>query len=327
MVSHPSAPVASIATAWRAIEATATNCSSTSTESRLCQSLLMHADITRLDVSGRRRSLIGYSLGMALYTLVVVALYRRVRALDIVGQARPERLGGGCAVRHHGQDLLIGGMAQRRHLRQLLPPRDAVLTVGYGAASIAGQHEEGTLSLIMALPLRRTRIVAQKMGAMVLQAVVLSVAVAICVLAGRSFDLSVTQSKAGSISPTVLLLGLDFGIITMAVGALTARRGTAIGIGAALAAVSFLASSLAPVAAWTRPARLRVAVLLVRRTEPGHRRRQSGGICHLGPRRAVRSLGSRDRVPPARRSLGTRSAWRSAANISTVELVWITSYQ
>jgi beta-exotoxin I transport system permease protein len=41
----------------------------------------------------------------------------------------------------------------------------------------------------------------------------------------------------------------------MAAGALTGRRGTAIGTGTALAAASYLVSSLAPVASWIRPGR------------------------------------------------------------------------
>ncbi|MGH3211517.1 MAG: hypothetical protein ACRDNO_27550, partial [Trebonia sp.] len=45
------------------------------------------------------------------------------------------------------------------------------------------------------------------------------------------------------------------GLITMATGALTGRRGTALGAGTALAAASYLISSLAPVTSWIRPAR------------------------------------------------------------------------
>jgi len=41
----------------------------------------------------------------------------------------------------------------------------------------------------------------------------------------------------------------------MTAGALTGRRGAAIGAGTALAAASYLISSLAPVALWIRPAR------------------------------------------------------------------------
>ena len=39
----------------------------------------MHADIARLDFANRRRSLFGDCLGMAVYALVVVAIYPRSR--------------------------------------------------------------------------------------------------------------------------------------------------------------------------------------------------------------------------------------------------------
>ena len=70
-----------------------------------------------------------------------------------------------------------------------------------------------------------------------------------------SFDLRVTLSTAVSVSAAVFLLGLDFGLVTMAVGALTGKKGTAIGVGAAIAAASYLVSALAPGVAWLRPAR------------------------------------------------------------------------
>jgi ABC-2 type transport system permease protein len=53
----------------------------------------------------------------------------------------------------------------------------------------------------------------------------------------------------------LVLMGLDLGLITMAVGAAAGRRGTALGIGAGLAAVSYLLSSLASTISWIRPGR------------------------------------------------------------------------
>ena len=130
-----------------------------------------------------------------------------------------------------------------------------LLTVGYGAACIAGQDEDGTLGLLTTLPVRRSAVVAQKAAAMALQAAGLALVVWACVLAGRSFGLSITPFTALSMSVGVGLLGLDLGFIAMAVGALSGKRGTALGAGVALAGVSYLVSSLAPVTSWLRPAR------------------------------------------------------------------------
>jgi ABC-2 type transport system permease protein len=97
--------------------------------------------------------------------------------------------------------------------------------------------------------------VAQKATAMAIQAAVLTITVAALVIIGRSFQLDITIANVASISAAIFLMGLDFGLLAITAGALTGRRGAAIGAGTALAAASYLISSLAPVASWIRPAR------------------------------------------------------------------------
>jgi ABC-2 family transporter protein len=95
------------------------------------------------------------------------------------------------------------------------------LTVGYGAAALAGQDEDGTLALVTALPIRRRSILLQKAGAMAAQAVLLAAAVAICVIIGRGFHLSVSPAGTVAVSVAVVMMGLDFGLIAMAAGVVT----------------------------------------------------------------------------------------------------------
>jgi ABC-2 type transport system permease protein len=90
---------------------------------------------------------------------------------------------------------------------------------------------------------------------MALQALLLGAAVAVCVLAGRGFQLAVSAGNAVAVSAALVLAGLDFGLVTMAVGAATRRRGTALGAGAGLAAGSYLLSALASTISGIRPAR------------------------------------------------------------------------
>jgi ABC-2 type transport system permease protein len=90
---------------------------------------------------------------------------------------------------------------------------------------------------------------------MAIQAGMLTVTVAVLVVIGRSFQMDVTIANVASVSAATFLMGLDFGLAAMTAGALTGRRGAAIGAGTALAAASYLISSLAPVASWIRPAR------------------------------------------------------------------------
>jgi beta-exotoxin I transport system permease protein len=90
---------------------------------------------------------------------------------------------------------------------------------------------------------------------MAAQAAALAVTVAVLVIIGRSFQLDVTVGNVASVSAAIFLMGMDFGLVTMAAGALTGRRGAAIGAGTAIAAASYLVSSLAPAVSWISPGR------------------------------------------------------------------------
>ena len=215
----------------------------------------MRADITRLDLSHRRRSLTGYAAGLALYAIAVVALYPAFKHTDsldklIHGDKAAAALFGVSGTLSSSAGWLDGNL-----YANFFPLIMLLTTIGYGAAALAGQDEDGTLCLLATLPVRRPTIVAQKITAMAVQAAVLAAAVCACVIVGRSFQLTVTPGHAVAVSAATWLMALDFGIATMAAGALTGRRGTAIAAGSALAATSYLISSLAPVVPWLAPAR------------------------------------------------------------------------
>jgi len=213
----------------------------------------MPADITRLDLRLRRRSAIGYSIGMALYSLVVVALYpsfKNSTSLNSLSGSTAAALFGVT-----GKLTSPGGWLNGNIYGNFFPLIMLLLTIGYGAAALAGQDEDGTLALIAALPIRRRAIVLQKVWAMAVQALLLAATVTVCVVIGRGFQLAVGAGGAAATSLALMLMGLDFGLITMAIGAATGRRGTALGIASALAAASYLLSSLAATISAIRPGR------------------------------------------------------------------------
>jgi ABC-2 type transport system permease protein len=215
----------------------------------------VRGSVARLDVSGRRRSLIGYSLGMVLYTFVVVALYpafEHSSSLDDFVRRDPT---AAALFGVSGPLSSSGGWLNGNVYANFFPLVMLLLTIGYGAASLAGQDEQGTLCLLVTLPVRRSAIVLEKAAAMAIQAAVLAAAVAVCVAAGRSFHLTVTIGHIAAVSAAVCLLGVDFGLLAMATGALTGSRATALGTGTAVAALAYLLSSLAPVVSWLHPAR------------------------------------------------------------------------
>ena len=212
----------------------------------------MPADVTRLELRLRRRSAIGYAAGMALYTLVVVALYPSFKdsaSLDSLSGSAAALLGV------TGPLTSPGGWLNANIYGNFFPLIMLLLTIGHGAACLAGQDEDGTLALIATLPASRRAILAQKLAAMTVQALLLAAVVTACVLAGRGFQLAVSPADAAATSVAIALMGLDFGLIAITAGAATGRRGTALAIASALAAASYLLSALASTIPAIRPAR------------------------------------------------------------------------
>jgi ABC-2 type transport system permease protein len=215
----------------------------------------MRTDVARLDLHNRRRLTLAYAIGMALYMLVIVVLYPAFRHSSELNKLASGNSGVAALFGVSGSLTSPAGWVDANAYTNFLPLIMLLLTIGYGAAAVAGQDDENTLGLLVVLPLARRRILAQKIAAMVAQALVLAVAVAACVYVGRGFKLGLDPWNVATASLAVLALGIDLGLIALAVGAATRSRGSAIGVATALASVSYLISSLAPIVHWVRPLR------------------------------------------------------------------------
>jgi len=216
---------------------------------------MMPAQLARLDLRWRRRSLLAYCLGMAAYAFVVVAIYPSFK--DSTSLNALTKGGSSLAALFGATGSLTSppGWLDVNLYKNFVPLIVLLLTVGYGASSLAGLDEEGVLGLLASLPLTRRRVVGEKAAAMAAQAFVVAVVVAVFVEAGRWFQLAIPLAHLLGLTVAVGLLGVDFGLVALAVGAGTGSRGVALGIGAGAAAASYVVSSLWPVASWIRPAR------------------------------------------------------------------------
>jgi ABC-2 type transport system permease protein len=212
-------------------------------------------DVTLLDLRLRRRSLIGYTLGMTVYALVVVALYPAFKNETSLNQLTDNNNAVAALFGANGPLTTPTGWLNANLYTNFVPLIALLLAIGYGASCLAGQDEDGTLALVATLPLTRRGIVAQKAATMSLQAVPVSLATLACVLLGRGFDLPITAAGLVGVTAGTVLLAIDFGALAMLVGARTGSRGAALGIASTAAAAAYLISSLAPVVHWLHPAR------------------------------------------------------------------------
>lgn len=215
----------------------------------------MRAETTRLDLRLRRRSLIGYTLGMTLYTLVIVALYPSFKNDASLNKFTDHGNAAAALFGATGSLTSPTGWLNANLYANFLPLIVLLLAIGYGAASVAGQDEDGTLGLVATLPLRRRRILVEKFATMCLLAVPVALVTMLCVLAGPAFELHVGTGHLIGATVGVVLLAIDFGGLAMLIGVATGSRGSALGITSAVAAASYIISSLAPVVQWIHPIR------------------------------------------------------------------------
>jgi ABC-2 type transport system permease protein len=196
-----------------------------------------------------------YTAGMGVYALLIVAMYPTVASdttLESLTSSNPKVM---ALLGVAGSLTSPVGWVSGNLYANFLPLIMLLLTVGYGASSLAGQSEDGTLGLVATLPVSRQTLVLQKAFALVVVAVPLAVVSAACVLLGRHYQLDLAVGPLLSTTAAVLLLGVDFGLVALLLGVASGSRGLAIGVASALAAASYLVGSLAPVVGWAHSLR------------------------------------------------------------------------
>lgn len=130
----------------------------------------------------------------------------------------------------------------------LVPILLAVFAIAAGTKVIAADEEAGTLDLVLAHPVSRARLALQRLLAV--GAALLFITglmwLAVSGLRGPSQFSEVGVDKILAICVQLALLGLFFASLTYAVGAWTGRKAAAIGAGAAVAVLGYLADSFLP---------------------------------------------------------------------------------
>ena len=192
----------------------------------------------------------GYSIGVGAYALLIVALYPTFEhdsSLDSLtnGNATLSALFGAT-----GSLTTPTGWMNANLYANFAPLFALFMTIGYGAAAIAGQDEDGTLGGVAGLPVTRARLLQEKVAALAVLALPVPAMTLAAALVGRTFDVDLTPSALVGTTVGVALLAFDFGLLALAIGTWTGRRSTALGVAVTVAAVSYVVSALAPVVHW-----------------------------------------------------------------------------
>ncbi|MFC4456440.1 ABC transporter permease subunit [Deinococcus sonorensis] len=193
----------------------------------------MWREVWRQAMQDGRRSLLWWAVGLALYTVMLLAFFPLLKgntAIDALMKSLPE------SVRALAGDNLgtpagyVGGK-----LLSTMPMLLTLFAVLQGSALIAGQEERGWLEFPLAQPLPRTALLlGRTVGLLTMMLALGAVLFLSILLAGQLFQ---APLPAGQLLVTVALHILGawlFGALALAIGAATGRPGLAVGIGAGL---------------------------------------------------------------------------------------------
>ncbi|GAA1533814.1 hypothetical protein GCM10009678_15150 [Actinomadura kijaniata] len=204
---------------------------------------------TRL-LTDRRRTLAWWSLGVIGLVLFTVSLYPSLKdqaSLNDLVADLPETVRA--MIGHQAEVPLNSpaGFLQARLFATMLPILLLVLGIGAGARAIGGAEEEGTLEPLLANPVTRRRVAAERYLAAVVQvaAVVIVFAAALTVL-GPLFGAldGIAAAHVAGACAAAFGLALTHTTLAFAIGAATGGRGPAVAGAAATAVLGYLTQNL-----------------------------------------------------------------------------------
>lgn len=130
----------------------------------------------------------------------------------------------------------------------ILPALMVTYVAGMASGFTAGEESRGTIDVLLSYPVSRRRLILQKTGAVLIGSIVAAVAVWIFATAGAAASGSeLPWDKLAAALAMLVLLGLAFGAIALAVSAATGNRGAAIGLAVGLMVAMYLVDALAAV--------------------------------------------------------------------------------
>jgi ABC-2 type transport system permease protein len=189
----------------------------------------------------QRRALFGWGVGVLLLVVLEAALWPSVRGMPDLQQflaGYPEAMRQLFNLEDFGTGT---GFMNAELFSALLPVLFIVFAVGRGARMLAGEEEAGTLDVVLVTPVSTVRLLLQLAAALAVAVATLGAVVYLSLsVSSPLFGLGIGAAHLAGASLAMVLLGVEFGWLALAVGAVTGRRGLAIGVASAAAVGAYV---------------------------------------------------------------------------------------
>jgi ABC-2 type transport system permease protein len=197
-----------------------------------------------------RRGFVWWSLGLAGFVALIVSVYPTVHSnpgLKKLAEDYPKALQAFVAFGGQVDYASAAGFLGIELFSLMVPLLFLVAAIGTGAGTIAGEEERGTLEVLLANPVSRTRVVVEKSAALALEIAGLGLVLWLALWIGAlvvGMDISAGHLAAATLA--AVLLAIAYGELAVLVGAASGRRGLTIGVTAAAGVAAYLVNGLAP---------------------------------------------------------------------------------
>ncbi|HEY5578202.1 MAG TPA: ABC transporter permease subunit, partial [Acidimicrobiia bacterium] len=200
----------------------------------------------------RRKSLWAWLGGLAVLSGIVMAFYPAIAsgaeqdAFQALLDAIPEELLALFGITEPESLLTAAGFISSRVYSSIGLLLMIAFAVGMGRSALAGEEERGTADLLVSMPVSRRRIVTERFLGMVTLVGFLSVWLTVVVAAGNQiFVLDLDGEAVVAANLGMGLIGLVFGSLALAVGAVSGRPGVTAAVAGGAAAATFFLNGLA----------------------------------------------------------------------------------
>ncbi len=213
--------------------------------------------LLRVSLAMQRRAVIGWGIGLAAVAAMYAAVYPSIQQsagdLNAYLDKMPDAFKNVVGANYTSP----AGYLRAELFALLGPILFLVYAVGAGGRAIAGEEEARSLDLLLSTPMPRARVVREKAIAIAIAMTGLTFFLFVVVIAiGRPFDLVVPVADVGAACLMLLLMGLTFAALALAVGCATGRKAWAYGVTGVIAVTTYVLNALAPsvdALHWTRP--------------------------------------------------------------------------
>lgn len=193
----------------------------------------------------RRTLTLGVAVGAMLTLFLQVAMYPSVR--DSVGEMAEDLPEAFTRLIGSSEFASPEGFLQAEAYGSMAPILVILVAVSTAASSLAGTEASGRMALIATSSASRRAIAGGAAASMLGSVTVIVGAYWFASVVGSALgDLDIAVSRLTAAALSLWLLGAAVGAIAFAVGGLTGRRGTALGVATSVAVFSFLAYGLLP---------------------------------------------------------------------------------